>query len=234
MNITKNLTTINRTILQNRKIEYIVIHYFGGLASAKSTCAYFRNINRKASAHYFVDDGGVWQCVEDADASWHCGDGGKGTFKGQCTNANSIGIEVRPFKVDASRAAYVGDTDWYFHEQTVTNLIELVKSLMEKHGIDAEHVIRHYDVTVKVCPRPWVGEDINTYYGKTGNDLWTEFKRGLEGKSMTEPIPAWKAEIADKSIANGVIADSTWKNKLDEPAPVWMVLAIANKIKEGK
>lgn len=39
--------------------------------------------------------------------------------------------------------------------------------------------LRHYDVTVKACPRPWVGEDINTYYGKTGNQLWAEFKARL-------------------------------------------------------
>jgi len=47
-------------------------------------------------------------------------------------------------------------------------------------------------------------------------------------------MEAWKTEIAEKALVSGVIADETWKDKLDEPAPVWMVLAIANKLKEGK
>jgi len=48
------------------------IHYFGALGSAASTCAYFKSVNRSASAHYFVDSNGIWQCVEDKDAAWHC------------------------------------------------------------------------------------------------------------------------------------------------------------------
>lgn len=167
MNITQNLTTVNRTVCANRKIEYIVIHYFGALGSANQTCEFFKSVNRKASAHYFVDDGGIFQCVEDKNAAWHCGDGGAGVFKGKCTNSNSIGIEVRPYKVNTATAS-AADKDWYFKDKTIINLTELVKCLMDKHGIDAEHVVRHYDVTTKMCPRPWVGDDINTYYRKTG------------------------------------------------------------------
>lgn len=187
MNITQNLTTINRTVYSSRNIEYIVVHYFGALGSAKSTCAYFKNVNRKASAHYFVDDYGIWQCVEDKNASWHCGDSGIGTFKGLCKNANSIGIETRPYKISTATMS-AADTDWYFHEQTTDNLVELVKSLMVTHNIDIDHVIRHYDVTEKWCPRPWLGDDVNAYYGKTGNQLWAEFKTRLtesEGDIMT-------------------------------------------------
>ena len=40
-------------------------------------------------------------------------------------------------------------------------------------------------------------------------------------------LPAWKSEIADKALAASIITDEAWKNKLDEAAPVWMVLAIA-------
>lgn len=180
------MTTINRTTYNNRKIEYIVIHYFGAIGgSAEQTCAYFKNVNRKASAHYFVDDLGVWQCVEDKNASWHCGDAGRGAFKGKCMNANSIGIETRPYKVDSTHVS-AADTDWFFHDETVSNLVELVKMLMSKHGIDADHVIRHYDVTCKSCPRPWLGDDINTHYGKSGNALWAEFKARLTNTEVED------------------------------------------------
>jgi len=43
----------------------------------------------------------------------------------------------------------------------------------------------------------------------------------------------WKTAIFDKAFANGVITDEVWKTKLDEPAPVWMVLAVSNKLKEA-
>lgn len=188
MNIQQNLALVNHTVYSNRSIKYIVIHYFGALGSAKQTCAYFKSTNRQASAHYFVDDE-IWQCVLDKDASWHCGDGGRGTFKGQCTNANSIGIEVRPYKVN-TKSMSAGDKDWYFSDATIANLRELVRYLMDKHGIDENHIIRHYDVTAKVCPRPWVGDDINTYYGKTGNQLWKEFKASLEDDVKTTVITA--------------------------------------------
>jgi len=229
MNVIQNLTAVNRTVCANRKIEYIVVHYFGALGSAEQTCAFFKSVNRKASAHYFVDDNGVFQSVEDKNAAWHCGDSGRGTHKGKCSNANSIGIEVRPYKVNP-KSLLASDKDWYFHEATIANLTKLVRSLMAVHGIDADHVIRHYDVTAKACPRPWVGEDVNTYYGKTGNQLWAEFKEGLKVENME----AWKTEIGEKALADGIITDKAWLGKLDEPAPVWMVLALANKLKEEK
>ena len=48
---------------------------------------------------------------------------------------------------------------------------------------------------------------------------------------VPQAVPAWKSEIADKALAAGIITDETWKQKLDEAAPVWMVLALANKLK---
>jgi len=217
MTVIQNLTAINRTAHARRSIDYIVIHYFGALGSAKDTCAYFKSMNRKASAHYFVDDDGVYQCVEDKDASWHCGDDGIGSYKYNCTNANSIGIEVRPYKVRASHIS-AADADWYFHEQTIVNLVALVRYLMDKHSIDADHIIRHYDVTGKWCPRPWMGDDVNTYYGKTGNQLWAEFKAGLEDDNMNgkeiyerlsnylseQPCPDWAKKELAEAVALGV------------------------------
>lgn len=208
MNIQQNLTTVNRTVHSNRKIEYIVIHYFGALGTAKNTCAYFKSVNRQASAHYFVDDE-IWQAVLDKDASWHCGDSGTGAFKGKCTNANSIGIEVRPHKSNTANVS-AADRDWFFGEHTVNNTIELVKTLMDKHGIDADHVIRHYDVTAKWCPRPWMGDDVNTYYGKSGNQLWNEFKAKLAAVPAVNPeIPSdWAQDAIEWARLNG-ISDGT-------------------------
>ena len=217
MDVTQNLTNINRTVYANRKIDYIVIHYFGALGSAAQTCAYFKSVNRKASAHYFVDDNEIWQCVEDVNAAWHCGDSGKGALKGICTNANSLGLEMRPYKV-STKSMLASDADWYFSDKTIANTQELVLFLMDKHGVPAVHVIRHYDVTAKRCPRPWVGDDVNTYYGKTGNQLWGEFKAGLEDDRMDgktiylklcdylreQPCPDWAKQELQEAIDAGI------------------------------
>ena len=44
---------------------------------------------------------------------------------------------------------------------------------------------------------------------------------------VPQVVPAWKLEIADKALAASIITDPSWKDKLDETAPVWMVLAAA-------
>lgn len=70
----KEITTVNRTVMNNKKNTYIVIHYTGNRTdSAKNNAAYFKSVNRKASAHYFVDKTSVYQVVEDKDASWAVG-----------------------------------------------------------------------------------------------------------------------------------------------------------------
>ena len=51
-------------------IKYIVIHYVGATGTAKNNVDYFYGGDRQASAHYFVDDGSIWQSVEDYNGSW--------------------------------------------------------------------------------------------------------------------------------------------------------------------
>jgi len=216
MNITQSLISRNYTKRTKKVNEYIVIHYFGGLGSAASVAAYFNRIGVQASANYEVDDTSIVQAVLDKDTAWHCGDSGIGTLKKKCQNANSIGIEVRPYKINANRAAYATDTDWYFHPQTIVNLTELVRSLQKQYGIDNDHVIRHYDVTNKWCPRPWMGDDINTYYGKTGNQLWNEFKASLTAAESEDgevvktygsiaEMPTWAQATMQKLTNKGLI-----------------------------
>ena len=104
MNIQKKLITKN--FVKNgdiKRIKYIVIHYFGVLASAESIARNFGTSDKKASAHYCVDDTNIIQCVEDCDIAWHCG--GDSYIHADCRNANSIGIEVRPYKIDPSTAS---------------------------------------------------------------------------------------------------------------------------------
>lgn len=187
--IQKRLTLVNRTIANSRKIKYIVIHYVGAVSTAKNNIDYFYDKDRKASAHYFVDEKSIWQCVDDSNIAWHCG--GAKVYYNECRNSNSIGIELC-CKKDAN-------STWYFEEQTVQNAIELVQYLMQLHGIKIENVIRHYDVTHKVCPEPFVRDE----------QAWNNFKRRISMKEITNV-----KEALDYLVEKGRITDRIYWEKV--------------------
>lgn len=164
--ITKiNLTDKNSTT----RIKYIVIHYFGGLATAKNLALYWARTYAGASAHYAVGhDGQIYQCVEDDDIAWHCG--AKSYKHAVCRNSNSIGIEMA-VKKNSTKTQKATDKDWYFTPETVAATVELTKMLMKKYSIPAENVIRHYDVTGKICPNP--------YYYNLHESTWKAFKDAI-------------------------------------------------------
>ncbi len=168
--IEKLLTPYNFTSRGDTgRIKYIVIHYVGATGGARENCEYFAGRYAGASAHYFVGfDGEIWQSVEDGDIAWHCG--AKSYKHPECRNSNSIGIELC-VRNRGSRAA--DSRDWYFESATVRSAIGLTEYLMQKYGIDADHVIRHYDVTGKTCPNPYV-------YNNTEH-TWEAFKNSIAG-----------------------------------------------------
>lgn len=162
MEINKLLTKTNFRAASNREIKYIVIHYVGATGGAKDNCRYFETIYRGASAHYFVGHSGeIWQSILDKNIAWHCGT--NGAYKHPyCRNDNSIGIELCCYQDK--------NGGWYFTDATVSSAIGLVKELMAKYNIPVENVIRHYDVTGKICPEPYVRDLV----------AWDNFKNGLK------------------------------------------------------
>ena len=205
--IEKLLTPYNFTNKDDTgRIKYIVIHYVGALGGAKANCQYYASKYIGASAHYFVGfDGEIWQSVPDEDIAWHCG---ASSYKhAECRNTNSIGIELC-VRNKGSQAA--DSKDWYFEEATVKEAIELTKYLMQKYGVPASNVIRHYDVTGKICPNPYV-------YNTTKH-TWDAFKKAIaesgtaDKDSMTKITG--KAEATAEQMAayikvkNGSVAQS--------------------------
>lgn len=185
------------------KPKYLVIHYFGALGSAASVAEWFRNPSARASAHYAVDEGNIiYRCVKDTDVAWHCGDG---SLHPECRNWNSIGIEIRPKK---RRTGSTGawDRDWYFDERAIENALWLIRRLMKQYKIPMENVIRHYDVSGKMCPRPFVGSDVNTYYNTTGDVQWQRFKERIED----EVVEKSKMIVDGKEVAvERILKDGT-------------------------
>lgn len=189
----------NRWSRNGQKIEYVVMHYVGAVSTAKNNGDYFANTpNLGASAHYFIDETTVVSCVPLEESAGHCGvdySGGRAPFWSKCRNKNSIGIEMCCKK--DSRG------DWYIAPETVDNAVQLVKTLMRRYGIDAAHVVRHYDVCWKICPEPWVRDERQ----------WTAFKQRLE-EQITEP--KWYERSGEWAEAQRLgITDGT---RPDQPA----------------
>lgn len=173
--INKLISRSNHNVGDVSRIKYIVIHYTGALGDAKENCNYFAGGNRNASAHYFVGyDGAIWQSVEDKNVAWHCG--AKSYKHTECRNANSIGIELCVRKRNTASMGAT-DKDWYFEDATVEATAELTRYLMDKYNVPPSHVIRHYDVTGKICPNPYV-------YNTTAH-TWDEFKKKISGVAVT-------------------------------------------------
>ena len=153
-------------------IRYIVLHYTANNGdTAQNNADYFAGANRRASAHYFVDENEVVQSVRDTDAAWHCGgsiESDHHPLRGICTNRNSLGVEMCS---DIVGGKYV------ITAQTVDLAVQLVRQLMAKYRIPIARVVRHYDVTGKDCPEPWVRDE----------SLWRKFKARLTAPVEPEP-----------------------------------------------
>ena len=174
--ITKeNLSEVPRSRGSN-KIEFIVVHYLG-VPNADNPNLYGGGYG----GHYNIKrDGSIYKAADPKTAVvWHCGGGLQGSgghsFYQICTNFNSIGIECGVCYTDTSAKDASGDSDqWYFTTETQESLVWLVSKLMDEYGISADHVIRHYDVTGKICPNPYVKNNkLRTSW------TWEEFKSRL-------------------------------------------------------
>lgn len=140
-------------------IKYIVIHYTGNDGdTAMNNAKYYATKVVQTSAHYFVDEKEIVQSVDDLRIAWAvgghkyatCAQTGGGTQYGKCKNANSISIELCDAKKDG---AYAPDA------RTVERALALTRELMKKYNIPASNVIRHFDVTGKLCPAYWSGKE---------------------------------------------------------------------------
>jgi len=167
----------NYTACSSRTISYIVMHYTGSTGTGKANAKYFTTSGREASAHYFVghasEDAQIYQSVAPVNKAWHCGTSGT-YYHDECRNSNSIGIELACHNDTSDTSA--SSSGWYFDDETVDQAVELVKALMETYSIAADHVIRHYDVTHKTCPAPYVNDETQ----------WEAFLARLETTTTTE------------------------------------------------
>ena len=116
----------------------ICVHYTGDAGASADRLALFftANPNVETSSQYVVGiQGEIIRCLPDNEQA----------YAATGNNKNVIHIEVcHP------------DKSGKFTEKSIAALAELVPYLMKKYGIDANNVVRHYDLTGKHCPMYYV------------------------------------------------------------------------------
>lgn len=170
----------------SRSVAYVVMHYTGNSKdTAKANANYFSGAGRNASAHFFVDDSEIYQSVELRDVAWHCG--ANTYYHGACRNANSIGIEM---------CCTAGN--YKISDKTKENAAYMCAYICKMLGISASgvdtYVLRHYDVTHKVCPAQMVNNASE----------WTEFKNRVKAiLGGTAGNTATTAQNGSNSVKKG-------------------------------
>ena len=131
--------------------EYIVIHYTANPGStAEQNRNYFENLKDTgetyASAQFVIGlEGEIIQCVPCNEMAY-------------CSNS----LNDRCISIEMCHPDDTGN----FNDATYNNCVYLVAQLMNYYHLDMDHLIRHYDVTGKNCPRYFVEHE----------DRWEVFK----------------------------------------------------------
>lgn len=153
----------SRPQTQLRKINGIVVHYTANPGtSAENNRSYFESLKWKhttyASSHFIIGlEGEVIQCIPLTEISYASNDRNKDTISIECCHEDDTGI---------------------FNEKTYASLVSLTAALCKEYGLDKEDVIRHYDVTGKLCPLYYVEHE----------DAWMAFRDDVEAE-MNQVTP---------------------------------------------
>lgn len=195
-------------------VHWIVLHFTANNGdTAKNNADYFaNNANLRASAHYFVDPNGIYQSVKDSDTAWHCGRERGGSYYNDCRNANSIGIEM---------CSVIRNGVYVIPEATMMRAAKLTRELMAKYHVPVSRVCRHYDVTRKNCPEPWIRNP----------RLWEKFKTMLTEKEVEDMTEAQTRAIAKQEIANAENAKKVY-NTVDA-VPAWGKATVQKLVNKG-
>lgn len=157
--ITEDFLTINEYsrpgLALSSNPQYIVIHYTANPGStAKQNRDYFEGLKDShqtyASAQFVIGlQGEIEQCVPCNEMAY-------------CSNSlNDICISIEMCHPDE---------EGNFNDATYNNCVSLTAHLMNYYHIDMDHLIRHYDVTGKNCPKYFVEHP----------DRWEVFKGFVE------------------------------------------------------
>ncbi|WP_042351585.1 peptidoglycan recognition protein family protein [Bacillus massiliigorillae] len=137
-------------------VKDIVIHYVGNPGTtAQQNRDFYNSPQSEVSSHFVIGlEGEIIQAIPLSEKSsatnWR--------------NNDTISIEVcHP------------DETGQFTQASYNSLVKLTAWLREQCNLDVNHIIRHYDVTGKLCPLYFVEHE----------DKWEQFKEDVRGNSQS-------------------------------------------------
>lgn len=174
--------TFSRPMTKLKAVRKIVIHYTANNgASAMNHFNYFKNLSgRYASAHLFTDRVEALCIIPLNEVAYHANDGTYKGIKELSPNANlySIGVEMCMEK------------NGTIHPDTIARTEDVVAELCRQFKLDPiKDVVRHYDITRKNCPAPWVAN----------GSLFTAFKNRVSVKMNKTVVPS-KPKVSIGSV----------------------------------
>ena len=140
------------------EVKGIVVHYVANPCStARENRSYFESLKDQkgsnptsASSHFVIGlEGEVVQCVPITEVAYASNQRNSDTISIECCHPDETGK---------------------FYDSTYQSLVDLCAYFCKEFGLEAKDVIRHYDVTGKVCPKYFVDHE----------DKWEQFHQDVE------------------------------------------------------
>ncbi|MES5397262.1 N-acetylmuramoyl-L-alanine amidase [Bacillus amyloliquefaciens] len=222
--------------IKNNGVKKLVVHYTANPgAPAANHYRYFgqtlpaqnRNLSEKkqtfASAHIFVDRTEAICTIPLNEVAYHANDvqqfvNGQ-PYRGVAElkpNANflSIGVELCIEK------------NGTFHPDTIARAEQVCAELCKKYKLDPTNdIVRHYDITHKICPAPWVSNS------QGFADFKTRVKKRMAGVVVTVPVvsnPVVTHTDTGRFIKNTVVSSDGLVLRTQRSASSSMVLNLPN------
>ena len=133
-------------------VRGVVVHYTANPGStSQNNRDYFESLKdtgeNQVSSNFIIGlDGEIIQCIPTNEIAYASNNRNNDTVSIECCHPDENGK---------------------FTDATYCSLVQLTAWLCAKYDLTADQVIRHYDVTGKICPKYFVEDE----------DAWVEFRR---------------------------------------------------------
>ena len=218
----------SRPQIELKEIKKLVIHWVGNTnTTAKQNRHFFENRkNGKTgygSSQEIIDlSGNVWVIIPDNEISYGCAN------NDYYYNESGLAEELGKYPNDSIYSIECTHTtdEGFMSLDTYLTLIDRVSDLCIKYNLNPmEDVIRHFDITGKICPKYFVDNP----------DKFIEFKQQVKGfiDIKLNDDNNWKNKLAIESINNltkkGFLNNpeehiENLKNETIEPYVFWAMI----------
>lgn len=178
-NLREDYITVNKYARSGWKlvgVRKIVMHWTANAgATASNHKRYFQNIKNYASAHIFIDRIESICIIPLNEVAFHANErtnkvkeleASTLVYPSGDANLSTIGIEMCVEK------------DGTIHRETIQKSEDVAVELCKKYGLNPKtDIVRHYDVTGKNCPAPWVADP----------KQFTAFKNNVDARVNPKP-----------------------------------------------